>query len=688
MKNRLFSFKLYKDGLRQLSLTGIILCVLTFMSMALPAFIELFEHARYRVIGHVELDINNYSGLLIGLFLFMGIGSFVLPYVMFSFLNKRNASDFYDSLPNSKQCTFVSLALAAVTWIWATIILTMAGFCVACNLLGIKAVLVPSLKLTLMFMLGSLYIAAGTMIGITSTGTFFTGIITSCLVICFPRYLITFFQMLAIESGKIISMTTLPAIFNPQLNLFWNLPLSALFDMSVDSLVVNRVLPYIFTFVLSVVYLAIATVIYIRRKSETAEKSAPNRFMQHIFRCALTFPVISIPCAAAAFGEEDIDFAITLFIISALVYFVYEAITSKSFKSVLKSAPVFLILFAFTAFITFLGVSAGKNIRNYVPKTSDISYVTVINDDMRYTSIITNDVKITDEEAKEYIVNVLVENQKDINENGYVIRFTPGSDYATSLNVCFVMSNGRKVERIIYVLSNERAKIDAFKTESEDYSEAMSRVPSIKEIKSISFGSTYVDSDLSVTEEIEAVLEAYSKDIVKNINNKPDYGNYNIRLNINGEYKGKTWYEFISVDAHTPELYKAFTELASTRQICENMVNAIENSPNPHGYAYLSVMRDNDENYLDFNVYNGGNSDEAKKAFAEVLAILKKGAERFLAGENPDDYYFGNGYFFIENAEIIEDTDGNIVSGDTRGFFLFTKEELSALQDVYDNTLG
>jgi len=126
-RSMLFHPGLYGETLRQLRLMGSIYLVLCVVFTIVPALLDSLS-------GRLtQPGISDFSPPL---FLFVYVAPVTLVYSAFGFLTRRNASDFYHSLPLTRECLYVSRVLAVLTYLVGTIVLSLLGACLVYALCG------------------------------------------------------------------------------------------------------------------------------------------------------------------------------------------------------------------------------------------------------------------------------------------------------------------------------------------------------------------------------------------------------------------------------------------------------------------------------------------------------------------------------------------------------------------------
>lgn len=301
MKQRFFSVKLYVEGIRQLKVVGVIFLIIATLVNCILPLIELLVKAG---VFEMESPTTEASALDMSQFTFILVvlAAIIMTFNLFKFLNKRSGSDFYHSLPVTRPCLFFSLCasvLTVVVFVFAIPIL-LAGLLYV--IAGVKFLWDISALCLLSYALCALLLMACTLFGMSLTGTFISGFMMGLIVFLLPRILIMVYTSLLNNLTVIADVQTLNIFTYPAYNLPVNLCLSFFSITSMSWAEAICFLPgMLYTAVLGFVYLAVACLLFTFRKSETAEQSAPNRILQHIYRCivalpiSLTLPAIIVP---------------------------------------------------------------------------------------------------------------------------------------------------------------------------------------------------------------------------------------------------------------------------------------------------------------------------------------------------------------------------------------------------------
>lgn len=106
MRKPIFSPRLYLDGLKQLRLIGIAgLVILALEAILIPVGGVLSQMDR----EFVSVELVGFMNMHPMLVLCFCVLAPLMTLYLFQFLNKRNASDFYHAIPETRLCLFSAL---------------------------------------------------------------------------------------------------------------------------------------------------------------------------------------------------------------------------------------------------------------------------------------------------------------------------------------------------------------------------------------------------------------------------------------------------------------------------------------------------------------------------------------------------------------------------------------------------
>lgn len=282
-------------------------------------------------------------------FSFMFYAPFLTLYV-FNFLNNRAGSDYYHGTPARRRTLCLSYFLAVT--IWMAIILAVAeGISAVCGAVWSEYISLEFAHLFptfLQLMVSSLLVEASVLIAMSVTGTLLTNLVAALLIIFLPQAVLLLIGVSIESLVPMLGMGALPAIFRGgTLNCVVGMMIG-MFALIGSSELYSKA-AVIYTFVLALVYLVIATALFVRRPSETAGRPALGEKLQSLIRviiaCLITVPAIltfsSTPADPIAmpitftkrfFGHltsEQWIAVLVFYLISLGSMIVYELITAR-----------------------------------------------------------------------------------------------------------------------------------------------------------------------------------------------------------------------------------------------------------------------------------------------------------------------------------------------------------------------
>lgn len=382
-----FSVGLYIEGLRQLRIVGILGVILMFGSSMVMNVSQALSYQRQATLYPDEsIVLYPVDGLDAMSFLLIVFCAFapIMTWILFRFMNKRNSSDFMFAIPNTRLSIYCSYLSAIMTWIAAMILAGLIGVllpaAIFSNYLNIMYDTVFLFALSTF--LCSLQVVSAILIAMSITGTLFSNIILSGMLLFGPRLLIT--MLLAVQENIPLLCNNSDGLFllknsiNPITGFVFGIAFGAL-DCSTKSVFYSAA-PMIYSAVLSVIYLLLAIFFFQRRKSETAGKSAPNPILQAIYRITITM-MYCIAVAVIIVSECDemtsemIFGIVVAYLVAVALYFLFELIMTKSLRKMWKAAPGLLIVLVLNG-ITIFGMRAAiHNAYQFQPTTDQVESI-------------------------------------------------------------------------------------------------------------------------------------------------------------------------------------------------------------------------------------------------------------------------------------------------------------------------
>jgi len=407
----------------------------------------------------------------------------VLTFYLFSFLNKRNSSDFYHSIPHRRETIFLSFAAAVLTWvvggIWLCTGVSLAIFAIGSAYVTVlwSSVLFATLGLTV----GCLLVVAAALMAMSITGGTFANIITTGLILFFPRTIILVFTSIVTFTAPVMSVDSF-GFFGSG---FYHIPFGMLVSPFISLLGptgqgVGFETGIIYTAVLALLYFGAALFLFKRRKSETAQNPAPNRIVQTAIRVAgaflLCLPAIGFIIEWLTTPRGEPMAVVTFYVIALIGYFAYELITTRKLSNIVKALPGLGILLLLN--IAFIGgiMATQHVVLNRSIEPSQIRSVRVLffqeQWGMSYEWHRVRELAIQDEALAEAFANALARNVRTIRQSSNNV-----PEGRQNSAVVFETAFGRQMQRNIRLTDTEVSNIRRILDQNEAYIAARLTLP-------------------------------------------------------------------------------------------------------------------------------------------------------------------------------------------------------------------
>lgn len=582
MKN-IFSYKLYLQGLRKIRTAGVAMAIVIIVLNAwipINCITDGANHGRY--VTSVDAGMFAPFGFLLMFF------APLLVYNMFSFLNERKGSDFFHSLPQKRICTYLSFMSAIMTWIASVLLVSSLVNTVLWALADGYVLKLKAVLLTLLgFMILAMVMAGFMMLSMTVTGT----AISNCLV-----FLLFFLFIRACGLFFLYGFSEITDMFhvnNSLLRVFdWDffLPLGLLnhiFGGEEESL--GNVWFYIYWLTVAIVLFAVAAWTYCRRRSESATKSAPNRFMQNLYRVGMTLPFLMMS-AFLMIVETDFYLSLLCVFVAFLVWVIFELMTTKKVKNVVRTLPLFLIPVVLAgSYAASLYLARGIFFAT-VPERDNIKYVQLDRNSVMMgglDSAILVTTKITDSDVIDKVYEAIEQTVESADLSRYERQ---AKGYIFNETLTLTLKSGRKVTYNLYSSHNLYTIL-----ESSDDVQNQSVFMYEGEVDRVSCHKLTSDESLIVW---EALREDYrnmteeQRETYQRLNKHQTVDIFSI--NIYASHRGQGFTQRYIIDAkYTPEAMAAFVKYANYNPVGElssARYKIRDLGANSIQYAYMSVQ--------------------------------------------------------------------------------------------------
>ncbi|MDD4476089.1 MAG: hypothetical protein PHV95_09980 [Eubacteriales bacterium] len=674
----LFNFKLYKEGLRQSLLPGIIFaCV-----MMLGAIFTPLGYRRPFYSSPFDYNQFNYA-----LFTTFTVFAPILVLVTFSFLNKRNTSDFFHSIPHKRQTLFGSFFAAVMTWIVGVIAVSSA-VCFA-----LYAITSPNLSLPvasiiihiLSMMAASFLVAVITVTAMTLTGTVFSNVVVSFVLMFLPRALMTMLSNLIIRQAVILPADSL-GFFS---NYWYNIPVS--YPMYIFNSLMhyehnipnyNKIQYIIYTAVLGLIYLLIAFILFKKRKSEMAGSSAVSNLLQHIFRVSLAFGFCLIPCTLYFNGTDNLVTILTLYCIALIIYFSYELITTKKLSSIKRTIPALGILILLNA--AFIGSVYG--VKSYVlnteTKASDIkgirlNYSKRIYSLPSYEELLVEKILFQDEEFINFTADVLERTQNMVKHKF----FSGYNPYKFKI----VLKNGITMSRTLWISPDQQTDLRAILLKNDNrvlLQNAFDNVPvGRNKIDNFTISSTnlsqeqyaelydiYLDetSGFSLDDKLHLLGNYFDTVFWEQRDKDQTKRKYIASLYATGHTMNKNFGSIYTIDENTPETLSKFFFSLNSNNLEDgiNRLKEIKSGKKTNYTIFINVYGYDTRANMEYN-YSPNYNEISSLKINKLLSLYDDTATPSIDFSKPfmqitiyNNYYDGNPgdrnylYFFLQGDNI------------------------------------
>ncbi len=681
----IFSKKLYWEGFKKIKVVGIAFTAISAILCALIPFIQILDWYATDPLYREPSVVEPMFFALPVLFILM-LASPIIVLNMFSFLNKRSESDFYHAIPFKRSCVYISFMAAVLSWLTLISLLSIGAAAIFWTIHpgATFAASLPFILLGICLLLAAM-LSAITVVAMTLTGTIISNLLIACLMLAFIRAVGALFT---VALGEVIPLLYIPLTPARFLELEYSLPIAIFEALMTPTVLFNNASMIIYTLIVTLLLLVAGCFIYMFRKSEMATKSAPNKWLQHLYRCAIALPFALLSTMCVYLGE-DFSFFIVCAVITIIIYYLYELITTKRFKNLAKATPFLAVLVA--GGLIFVGASElTKSVTlSYTPSAEDLTKISLISNSESslyygmptYESLKTKGISLDDPEALKIVADGLSDSVERIkNDTYYDYGGYYGSESYTFRTIQLTDKSGKVCGRKIRLTDENSSRLDALFLNSEPYSQAIMQMPADSEIQSIYFNNMYS----------EAVTEAQKKQLwhllTEEFNQLSNEEKLNYKSVANSPYfdsESNTILTYVEVYGSIGtqsfrSIYPLRTDLfPQTAALYTSVYNQLEN----HSLAdlkeiipliesdrlgYVSIAIDNiDGFYIDYDEEYASYPNEIKTKLREMMDYI---AENSTTPENGANYiqlsmYIGiytdneRYYSYSENSTIVNLTD-------------------------------
>lgn len=552
--------KPYLESLRRLSRISLILLVLSVVA-------SLIISMQFCLNEYVS-TIPGFMQMFLPAIIYMFVGGAVLALDGFSFLGKRADSDFYHGLPISRKRLFWSVALAALTWLAATVLASVLVSVIVYTVTHTPFVPDYALIAVPFCIAGGMLVFAAASIATSLTGTWLSNIAMMLIVLGLPRFIQFVVARGMLARLSLMGWLDLPWYLSPVSNVATGQIVTFTHNLLQTQLYSIGNAAY--SLLLAAAELILACLLFVRRPSELAEHNAKSAKVQTLYACLTVLP-IAILFASGAVKPTFINILIIAAVVLAL-YSIYQIVVFRNSKKVFRSMPWVLVPVALAVMLYF-GIQIPVNaVKNDVPLVQEVAYVQFpgsnrTNGMVPYEELLVAQVQFTELELKDYVLTSLRDNIAGLNQYGYVT-YRSEENYTTYEPVTIVLKNGHTIRRILWFSSSNT--LNALRDQNAQYAAAIRSLPPED---TVCYQQSYDAYDPKY-QEVKPIVQAYYGDIAStriipnwsynqhsetedySIEGKQSYGS----LYLMGYVGGRRYVQYYEIRRETPNAAAAWMQ--------------------------------------------------------------------------------------------------------------------------------
>lgn len=571
---KIFSIKLFINNFLQLKVMGILGTVLITLFSVLSIVSQGIRMIEYTKEG-ISVNGSMSGGVSTT---YLGAGElwplvltfvFVTPVLMlmaFSYNNKRNSSDFYNSLPYTRLNMYLTKLSAVFTWQVIVYVCAVVG--IVFSIAVYKKYFVYSVSTITWIIIGTFIcnLLCGAVIALACslTGSLMSNICLTGIILFIPAIL------------RVMITSGISALFDyasniqvvPLIGVERNMISALIVGGSMNGIQYNEILLnkgyMVYSLVLAIVYAVIGYLCFVRRKSEVAGKAALGNKIHVIIRT-----VIGFICMAVGFLllliERDIISMIVFVSLAVAAMIIYELIAGDRSRLGFKTGISSVIALAAAGIFTGLLWSGSVVMKAYKPETSKIKYAVVESNTFYgnytgsfsdYYSTKTSQYRIKDSD----IIDVLVNGYNNCKDKTYM-ELSQTRKNVYTINVYFkdgIIGTRRSIALVEDDYKNLMLKLGA----DEEYQKIYLELPEFKNV-TLTFNNNVNLSD-SDKQNIYNCLQSEIKRVgynqyIKSFDQPGVYDTVSIRFVENGN----NYYIRIPFSEYLPETTESFMKMVN-----------------------------------------------------------------------------------------------------------------------------
>lgn len=500
------SLGLFWEGFRQCQMIGILSLVVAVFGAAILPIAEAIQRSKsvYYTVTGTDAVWEPWDANPIMLVVLIMAPLMVL--ILFHFLNKRAASDLYHAMPHKRITHYVSYASAILAWVLIVMVASTLVSIIVC------AITSASTSITLIYstflpylcsiFLTCLLIVSGMLLAMSLSGTLFTNILLTVIILFLPRFCISYIsQNITGYMPFVLSGVSSDGFFQSNNNLLFHLVTGAE-DGHITDVFRPEWQALVYTFLLALLFFAVGAWAFCHRRSEAAGQSAPSRLFQHIYRIIVTMTYCIFVTGSLHAALENDNFStdwfmfVVLYLVAILIYCTYELITTKRWRNLLRALPGLGIVALLNAGILLGMHVAHDNIVDQRPAVQEIESVSfrynssdIVSGDYlsysQYVDLMSENVEITDPTVislVSYYLNDNINTWKQGEDQYYNKYYYPTttnmlSDRQYTEYVVTIRTKNDTLNRIVQIPNSESDSLVSALEENQDFVSAWTTPP-------------------------------------------------------------------------------------------------------------------------------------------------------------------------------------------------------------------
>lgn len=544
MNKKIFSYSVWKEGVHQTRTIGLIgLILICLLTIIYGIFDEVVDS--YSLPNVLKYIYAAEEPLLLQCYLF----SPLMVLSLFRFLNRREALDVYYSLPHRRECLHISYFASVVFWNLLTTLSAVGITLVFLWIFPHSYHFTNPLPLGLNMFATQVGVAACVLLAMSITGTTFSNLMVSLVVMFLPRLGISAIADMISNRCVIMDVTEQYPFISHSMNLIAGIPINYLreigsypFSGALDSGIYQcytNPVGGIYTLGLALVIFAFALWLLNKRNSDLCGKDAPSPLLHRVYRIALAGMLGIVPTVVFSYAIQystadkagALVLAFVLLAVTAIVYFLFEGATDKKGKNLLRAIPDFLLAMVIDGAVLLLVLGVSHGVLSNVPAVEQLNgifwreYGEEDHSERSYFIAQSEKVLLSSAEAKTIGINALKESIDMVKEGSYrrgthkevAATNHPEYDYYQynkkhTSPVCLIFQEGnRQYKRCVLMSWEDQWKLEELLKNSVEYQAKVCQLPNGENTKCVDVGGK---KEIGFSrEQVERLYQTMQEDI-------------------------------------------------------------------------------------------------------------------------------------------------------------------------------